>query len=189
MNTQGANWSVQQSTVLEGNNTAKGVTPDSELYVISSKSGLPAYPDQGYEMRFLIQLKYSDGGYKQTGSIIYATQSETGGAGGNFQPDGYYINCIPSNNSITVGKDAVDDSYTTINLSEFSTNKTYDLRLTWGDDNTHKISLLDLNQNKLGGGNFTDSTYKSGGLGFVVNAAGNSSGEKFYVDDVARKNI
>lgn len=185
----GANWTVQQTTVLEGNNTAKGVTPDTELYVISSKSGLPAYPEQGYEMRFLIQLKYSDGGYKQTGSIIYGAQSESGGAGGNFQPNGYYINCIPANNSITVGTDAVDDTYTTISLSEFSAGKTYDLRLIWDTDNTHKISLLDLEKNKLGEGSFTDSTYKSGGLGFVVNAAGSGSGQTFYIDDVARKII
>jgi hypothetical protein len=177
-------WSVQQTTVLEGSFTAKGTTTNTNGYTISSTSGLPRYPAQGYEHRVLINLSQASSS-GQLGVIIYAAQSETGGA--NARPNGYYLTLSPANNEIQVGTSLGGTDLGTVNVSEFNASTTYDLRLEWTTSDSHTIRLLDLSRNELGSGTFTDSTYTSGGIGYSVNSVG--GGQTIYIDDVARRSL
>jgi len=177
-------WNVQQNTVLEGSFTAKGTTGGTDGHTISSTSGLPRYPAQGYEHRVLINLSQASNS-DQIGAIIYAAQSETGGT--NTRPNGYYLTLRPANNEIKVGTSLGGTDLGTVSVSEFNANTTYDLRLEWTKSDSHTIRLLDLSENELGSGTFTDSTYTSGGVGYSVNSPG--GGQTIYIDDVARRSL
>jgi len=171
-------FNVQTGTVIEGSQTveATGVTTEQ---IISSTSGLPTYPTQGDTWKWDIQFNDVSSG---AAWLIWATQNETA------TPGGYAIELVPFDdgfNLIVLDGSGGATSPQQKNVSEsYTANETYTVEISWGTDNSISSHIVDSSGTQIASLSGSDSTYTSGGIGFLHNH-GSTNGSTFY--DYGRK--
>lgn len=152
-----ADYSTQSTTVQEGSYALESAGNSSSIY---STAGLNAYPSQGDTFRCWMQPKNASGGVGEwhfgltDSNNNYAAVMNTGASSFDL---------------------AVRDAGNKTNLASASYNwnaEWYDIEIEWLSDGTINGTVYDSTGTQVASASATDTTYSSGGIGFLDFNAG-----------------
>jgi hypothetical protein len=165
---------TRQQTIVQSGSTALEATGTTNQPVISSTTGLPAFPQQGDTFRCEARSSVAAGFQ----GILYATQAEVGSG----SISGYLAQLDFNAPDVALFR-ADSGSFTELastGIASISASTWYGIEVTWTEANEHTVRLLDQSGTELGStATVTDGSYTSGGVGFRQDKP-NTSDSSYY---------
>lgn len=173
-------YSTQTSTVYDQSTAIEGTASSGGYNGISSTSGLPAYPAQGDVLSCRVYLDTANGwADNDRMGVMYGTGAET------MPPDGYRIDLDAANDDmiLAIWNSNGFTSLATANIDVSAlTDAWIKLEVDWQSDGTMVFTVYDSSGSSVNSVSATDTTYSSGGVGYIVDESGSDSTPSVYFD-------
>lgn len=154
------NCTVVSSPVQNGSYALEASTGSDTTVIISSTTGLNAYPSQGDTFRVWVRTSTANALH----AVMFGTQSESASTNryqtGLNQHQGEFELAKADSNGFTELAAATQS---------YSDDTWYEIEVAWGTDDSITATLYDSAGSQLNQVSATDATFTSGGVGFLHN--------------------